>query len=620
MIHVILGIVFSIVFVGRLSGQDFTQWVDITDQLGLQPPQRLPLSGQYYLTEKYRGRPVPFDFDNDGDLDLLLTYGPHVADSLHKGLNKLFRNEGGMWNDVSEEMGISSLPPAAHAAVGDIDGDGYLDLYLCMFGSDRLMKNVSGLYWEDITDSSGIRNNYWATDAIFLDANGDGRLDIYVANYIDYSISSQITCSDPVTRLPFYCDPEIYDPAPNRLFVNRGSGRFEDMTETFGLADTSSRSLAAVPFDANNDGRLDIFILSYRSPNRLYIAENDSSFIESGLLAGVAFDPDGKESSWNDVVIMDVNGDDFPDLFLTQTHGQIHVLLNDDAGQFFDGYYQTGLFKPRTLFRATAAHAYDVNYNGRDDLLLADDDRFILSDSLKHFRQMSQFVSTLLLDDQYHFVLPVARFSMVLDTFLLVEPLPEGIDPDGREEYFTVGPLQQPLFSPPSVSEGAPGMLLLPGAGVPSAEISPDSIASGARVIEIHGETVVLDTLRIRENPVDFTVADMDRDGIQEVLASYPSGMVRIWKPIDDLSIKFIGLQLQVADSVSTMIGSRVKITTSAGSYHYLETDNIPNVIYVPEKVRDVLVDVTWPDGQANSYRTRTLNRHYTLTKPEAIP
>ena len=624
----IFGLLWLVSLVGQLEGQVPIEVVDVTDILGIASPGRLPLSGRYRLTEGFKGHPVPFDFDRDGDLDLLLTYGPQVADSLYPGLNRLYRNDDTLWVDVTEETGLAGLPPAGNAAVGDVNGDGFLDLYLCLFGADRLLLNEGGRSWRDITDSSGIANPYWATDAVFLDANQDGYPDIYVANYLNYPGEDTLACFHPTTGERTYCDPEIYDAAPNRLYVNDGTGVFRDMTAELGLVDSSSRSLAVLPFDANGDGRLDIFVLSYRSPNLLYLSDADSGFVEAGFFSGVALAPDGSEPVWSQVITLDANADSYTDLLFTRADRQIQILLNDGTGHFFEGHYRTGLFQPRSPYRATAAATMDVDFNGLVDLIFADPEYELRPSSLATDTVGGTFQRFLVSDPEHRFQPAGGNLTMVLDTTLLVPPMPTDMEEDLPLDFLLVDSLGRPLFpmfpeeglfSPltPSLLEALPRDTLSTSDTMAFAQV--DSVASDSAIQAISAVADVgpLDTLQVYEVPDGYVIADLTGDGVQEIIATYPVGLVRVWRQQLRRPPQFLGLWLRTDRPGMSVIGAQLTVSVGEISRRYILTDHNPVLHYFPERVRAVGVEVRWPDGLVNHYRATSLNRYYTLTRQE---
>ncbi|UCH62712.1 MAG: VCBS repeat-containing protein [Fidelibacterota bacterium] len=687
----------------QLLGQTSLSWRDVTEELGIASPGRLPPSGWYPPTETFKGHAVPFDVDRDGDLDLLLTYGPHVADSLYSGLNSLYRNDDTAWVDVTAETGLARFPPAGNAAVGDVNGDGFPDLYLCLFGTDRLLLNENGRRWHDMTNSAGISNDYWATDAVFFDANHDGFLDLYVANYLDYPRGDIPSCFDARTRQRTTCDPMMFEPAPNRLFLSDSIGRFHEATTIMGLADTTSRSLAVELLDANGDGYLDLFILSHSSPNLLYLGGADSGLDEVGFLSGVALAPDGSEPEWSQVLVLDADQNGHTDLMFARRDGEIHLLLNNGHGLFFEGHYQTGLFQPRSPFRATAAVALDVDFNSTIDLILADqwykyvtdtltpdmvivDSLSISTDSLFESPSDSPVDSAqahpgspeiqfgiseaemqkkaqsdkppriLLSDEQNRFHSADVEAPMILDKALLVPRLTPSVEEDTSLLFMAEDTLGQLLFPVGPVEESYNRVAFYLPAEPAHADTalsvpSPDSDNFGQSRFIVdsgYGDTVAfessllggfdstlvdmttistaapradlpdfleLDTLRIFQEAERFVPVDLTGDGIEEMIATYPIGLFRIWKRVLEKKPWFIGLWLRTEQAGVTPVGAKITISSGNISRSYLVTDPNPVSFYFPWSALSADVLVRWPDGHENHYSEITANRTHILTR-----
>ncbi|MFB0516290.1 MAG: FG-GAP repeat domain-containing protein [Candidatus Neomarinimicrobiota bacterium] len=626
MIQPIIWILVLNAMLSPLVGQTDFRWLDVTPELGLASPDRLPFSGRYHLPEAFRGRAVPFDFDRDGDLDLLFTYGPHVADSLYVGLNRLYRQDDTAWVEVTAETGLTHFPPAGNAAVGDVDGDGYLDLYLCMYGTDRLLHNEGGRRWRDVTVAAGLANDYWSTEAVFFDANRDGYLDLYVANYLDYPSGDTLVCFDPETRRRTFCDPQLYEPAPNRLFVGDSSGRFREMTAALGLADTSSRSLAVKLLDANSDGYLDLFVLSYCSPNLLYLGAADTGFVEAGLFAGVALAPDGSEREWSQVLTLDANQDGHPDLLFISQDRQMLLMLNDGRGLFFEGHYQTGLFQPRFPYQATTAAAVDLDFSGTVDLLLADA-------SYEHVREpaavYTSAVGTAAVDTAVVDAVAVDSADVVQDSSL-VSAWGAPVDSAVTEPVVEATALQRRILLSDeehrfrAVEMAAP-MLLDTTLLVPRVTAAaPDAAFFGLPMARFDLPGYVgLDTLPVLQEAERYLVVDLTGDGVEEVIATYPAGLVRVWKRELDEQPVYVGLWPGADQPGTTAIGAQLLVTSSpAGIFtgRYLVTDPRPFSLYLSSKVRAVDVVVKWPDGFESHHHLTPLNRTYPLTRVELEP
>lgn len=213
------------------------------------------------------------DFDRDGKLDVYMT-------SLRKGASRLFKGKGdGTFVDVSEKAGVLLKTPARSCAWCDIDGDGWVDLFVASpSGQSFLFKNTGKGGFVDITKASGIDlAGRHCLGCVFGDIDDDGLDDLFV------------TC---------------YQSQESALFKNLGKGKFKNITASAGLTRKAS-SVGCVFADFNNRGKLDLFVTtdSWLSgvnategellrmkhtvePNILYVQNKPGAFYHADLLAG----------------------------------------------------------------------------------------------------------------------------------------------------------------------------------------------------------------------------------------------------------------------------------------------------------------------------------------------
>jgi len=156
---------------------------------GINPQTKLPrfddkskLSPQLTTRSDFFTQSIEFgDYDNDGDLDLFLANRISPI--------KLFENQGkGIFIDVSAEKGFNQSVMAYGANWGDLNQDGYLDLFLATLGKNYIFWNKAGKYFA--IDSTSLPNNdlSYSTGSILEDLDSDGDLDIAIANFeISYS-------------------------------------------------------------------------------------------------------------------------------------------------------------------------------------------------------------------------------------------------------------------------------------------------------------------------------------------------------------------------------------------------------------------------------------------------
>jgi len=239
------------------------------------------------------------DVDDDGDLDLYVAFRDRA--------DMFFRNSGGRFTDVAEEIGLADPRKTVGAVWFDYDQDGDLDLYAAHMDGDAngLYRNHKGRFTDE-AESAGLA---WGGRAprdpangtvrpCVADVNGDGRFDIFTANY-----------------------------GRNGLFLNRGAGVFEDVSTAWGIAiDGRYDTCAFADFD--NDGRIDLFVNGTVTGGKSYpdyLFRNNGSRFDDVTPGNIrALDAD-HGALWFDA---DADGDVDLALTGTQPHAVHQILRN----------------------------------------------------------------------------------------------------------------------------------------------------------------------------------------------------------------------------------------------------------------------------------------------------
>ena len=171
-------------------------------------------------------------------------------------------------------------------AAGDIDNDGWTDLYRTgLHGSVMLRNNRDGTF-SDVTRQSGTANSdAWGVSASFFDSDRDGDLDLFVGNYLIYSLASDVRCLSVSGRRD-YCPPNSYRAQPSRLFRNRGNGTFVDVTGRALVGGAYGPALGVSTADFDGDGWIDLYVANDGQPNQLWMNRKDGTFEERAFLVG----------------------------------------------------------------------------------------------------------------------------------------------------------------------------------------------------------------------------------------------------------------------------------------------------------------------------------------------
>jgi hypothetical protein len=292
------------------------------------------------------------DFDNDGRFDL---YFVHNAGPESAARNRLFhQTTDGRFEDVSFGSGLDIAGYGMGVAVGDMDNDGWVDVYVSQYGGGRLFRNRGGGRFEDVTRQAGVEQPRWGTSCAFVDYDRDGWLDLIVVNYVDYDPSR--LCG-PASGKADYCAPGVFPGSEARLFHNLGrDGKgiwlgYQDVTVSAGLT-RRGPGLGVACADFNGDGWVDILAANDGAANYLWINRRDGTFVDEAIMRGVAFDSLGSPKANMGTAVGDVDGDGLLDLFITHWTIETHTLWRQTSkGLYQDNTVPAGLATP--LWRST---------------------------------------------------------------------------------------------------------------------------------------------------------------------------------------------------------------------------------------------------------------------------
>jgi hypothetical protein len=260
------------------------------------------------------------DFDGDGDLDLFFAQGQPLGRDAVVRLERtdtLLRNDGGgVWRDVSREVGLKPAGYGQGVAIGDYDGDGDADVYVTRFGANTLYRNEGGTRLIDVTAEAGVGYPLWSLGAAFGDYDGDGDLDLFVANYFDFDPSQAPYARDEATGMAEYGAPASFLGQPDVLYWNEGNGRFRDGTAAAGVGG-KGRGMGVLAADFDLDGRLDILVANDAEANVLWRNRGDGTFVDVADEWGIAFNGDGVSEANMGIAHGDTDGDGLQDVLIT---------------------------------------------------------------------------------------------------------------------------------------------------------------------------------------------------------------------------------------------------------------------------------------------------------------
>lgn len=348
---------------------------DITAQAGIRFTHNNGAFGKKWLPETMGPGCALIDYDNDGYPDILLINGQDWPGHAKNGPTtpKLYHNNhDGTFTDVTRKSGLGISLFGLGVAIGDYDNDGFEDVFITALGQSHLFRNNGNGTFKDVTLTAGLWGpNEFSTSAAWVDYDRDGKLDLVISNYVQWSEKGDLYCTLDGTRKS-YCTPESYKGTSARLWHNLG-GKFEDATQKAGFYDPTSKSLGVAILDYNNDGWPDILIANDTQPNKLYLNKKNGTFEERAVSAGIAFSEDGIARAGMGVDAADYDRSGHASLIITNFSNQMLSLYhNEGNGLFVDEGPRSEVGRATLVTLGFGCFFFDYDNDGWQDILVAD--------------------------------------------------------------------------------------------------------------------------------------------------------------------------------------------------------------------------------------------------------
>lgn len=335
-----------------------------------------PVTGLEHMLQSTGGGIAVLDFDGDLWPDLYFAQsGVWPVSPGQPQRDVLFRNLGnGRFDEVTLPANLGDDRYSQGVTAGDFNNDGFPDLYVCNVGVNRFYENQGDGTFREITAQTGTECDKWSLSCAFADFNGDGLPDLYVVNYLQLTEVMKRECKH--NGRPMGCAPTMFPAEQDRMYLNLGDGRFQDVTESSGIVAPDGKGLGLVIADFDESRRLSIFVgndttANFFFQNKTSVAGSLPNFVERALLSGLAFDEAGKAQSCMGIAVGDANEDGRLDLFVTNFYADSNTLYLQLPDQsFVDSTRDAQLRDPSFNMLGFGTQFLDGELDGLPDLVV----------------------------------------------------------------------------------------------------------------------------------------------------------------------------------------------------------------------------------------------------------
>lgn len=323
------------------------QFTDATQKAGLSLfKHRMGNPDKPWIIDAMGSGVAVADYDNDGDDDIYLVNGrpdADTADPLYT--NYLFQNQNGNFTNVTKQSGVGDTGYGMCAVFGDVDNDGWLDLFIGNRGKNILYHNNGDGTFSDITDQIGLGDEGYCAAAAFGDIDVDGDLDLFAGNYVEFNVEEHHDWRTNYNGLQVFQGPLAFKGQRDLLYLNDGCGNFTESSYATHINPSRARAMGAVFTHLNSDKYLDLYVTNDSTYNHVLLNKTDGSFEDFSFISGGGFSDDGRGGASMGVCIGDYDNNGMIDILHTSYEDEPDMLYhNINGNELQDVSASMGLF------------------------------------------------------------------------------------------------------------------------------------------------------------------------------------------------------------------------------------------------------------------------------------
>ncbi|MCC9604129.1 FG-GAP-like repeat-containing protein [Stieleria sp. JC731] len=326
------------------------------------------------------------DYDLDGWSDLYFTNSDGQPLQNDSSSNRLYRNLDGEFSETTGPANCIDQCYAQGIAVGDVNSDGFSDLYLGAFGDNRLLINQGDGTFRDVTTNWNVAGNgEWTTSVGIADLNIDGLADLFAVQYVSGDDVVTRKCFPDELKEHRSCGPLVFPAQFDRVFAGKASGGFSDRTDQWLSETEPGRGLGLVIGQLDGVAGVDVYVANDMTANHFWSAASSETsstletnqpelfqLTEQAAARGLAFNARSLSQASMGIAADDADGDGDIDFYVTHFSDDYNTAyMQVHSGVWSDQTESLGLAEPTMQTLGYGTQWIDADCDGQSELVVA---------------------------------------------------------------------------------------------------------------------------------------------------------------------------------------------------------------------------------------------------------